>query len=463
MQKLLALSEKLSKYLIAATLIIVPLLPKFPLIRVPGTYVAIRFEDILLLVLALSLLPKIVLEFKKIVRDPIISAFLIFFAVGFVSLLAGYFVTQTVQLHIGILHWARRIEYIIPFFAAYLLLTKENISESIKFYVKILVIVVLIALVYGVGERYFRFPVIITQNDEYSKGIALFWTPGSHINATFAGHYDLSAFLVMVMPIFLSVLFVIKNKLVKLATIIASSAGLWLLINSVSRMAQVSYLISISVALLFLKKFKGWFVVVLISVIFMTMSSGLDARFGRAFKVIYERITTGKSFGYVQKHFVAVADEVTISKEIEVETPVPVATPAPAINDVSISIRVNVEWPRAIRSFLKNPILGTGYSSMNLATDNDYLRMLGETGILGLIAFFLIFFRIGKVLIKAFPLIEKLSGVDMAFMAGIFGGLVGTFASAFLLDLFEASKFAIIFWLLLGCAVKLIKSKEYAK
>ncbi len=453
MQKLLALSEKFSKYLIAATLVIVTLLPKFPLVSVPGIYVAIRFEDLLLLLLAIILIPKVVVDFKKVVRDPLIVAFLIFFVVGFVSLLAGSFITQTVDFRLGLLHFARRFEYVTPFLAAYLLIPKEKIVENIYFYVKILLIIVFVSFIYGIGERYFRFPVIITQNNEYSKGIALFWTPGSHINATFAGHYDLAAFLVLVMPVFLAVMFTVKQKLSKFLIFLSSGMGLWLLINTVSRIAQVSYLLAISIALLLIKKFKGFGIAILISIIFMMMSSGLDARFGRAIQVIYERITTGKNFSYVERHFVALADQIVVVT----------STPVPPIQDVSIAIRANVEWPRAIRSFTKNPLLGTGYSSIGLATDNDYLRMLGETGVLGFLAFGLIFFRIGKIYWGAFVHRSAWSGIKLAFIAGIFGAVIGTFLSTFFIDLFEASKFAIVFWLLLGCAVKLIQSKEYAK
>jgi O-antigen ligase len=112
---------------------------------------------------------------------------------------------------------------------------------------------------------------------------------------------------------------------------------------------------------------------------------------------------------------------------------------------------------------LKNPLIGTGYSSIGLATDNDFLRMVGETGILGLFAFLLVLFRIGKVFTSAFPLIKKLSGMELCYIVGIVGGTIGILASSFLIDLFEASKFATVFWLLIGCAIVLVKSKEYAE
>ncbi len=455
MKKLSLLSEKLSKYIIAAVLIVVSLLPKFPLIKVPGTYVAIRAEDVLMLVLALMLIPKFITDFGKIKKDKIFTAILIFFVVTFISLISGAFISQTVQLKIGLLHWARRIEYIVPFLATYFLIPSEKIKECVVFYFKVLLIVVVIAFVYGMGQRYLSFPIIITQNEQYSKGVALLWTPGAHINSTFAGHYDLSAFVVLILPIFLGALFAIKGWINKLIIATTSGMGLWLLINSVSRSAQATYLLAITIALFLQKKFKAWFLIVIISLTCMFMSTGLGVRFSRAINVFYRHITTGAEFGYVAGLSVLAADSTTIPSA----TPLPTSTPAPIVNDVSVSIRLNVEWPRAIRAFYKNPILGTGYSSIDLATDNDYLRMLGETGILGLSAFVLVFLSIGKILIKTFSIKDKLSKFEKSFLYGVFGGVAGTFATAILIDIFEASKLAIIFWLILGCAVSLVKSK----
>jgi hypothetical protein len=452
MQKLLRSSEKISKYLLAAVLVIVVLFPKFPLVKIPGTYVAMRFEDILMLLLAVNTFVCSLGRVKRLLKDKITVAALIFLGSGLLSVIAGSFLMHTTAFSLAIFHWLRRIEYLVPFFAVMITIPKEKITETIEFLIKILMIVTLIALVYGLGQRYFKFPVIITQNEQYSKGAALFWTPGSHINSTFAGHYDLAAFIVLTIPIFITGFFTLKGKISKLMLILSSGAGLWLLINSVSRTAQLSYLSAVVVSLVLVKRFKALLLVAGISLIFMLTSGGLGVRFHRAIEVIYQRITTGRAITYVKSRFVVMADEIAVDL---------VPTPQPQVSDVSIAIRLNVEWPRAIRAFLKNPLLGTGYSSINLATDNDLLRVLGETGILGLASFLLLFYRIGEVLARALPLPKKFSGIELAFMAGIFGGIIGTFITAVLIDIFEASKFAIIFWLLVGCAVTLVKNKSY--
>lgn len=455
MLKLLPRFNSVAKYLIAAVLIIVPLFPKFPLINVPGTYVAIRFEDVLLSILAILTLIKVLPDIGSFLKDKIVQAFMIFFGVGLLSVLAGVFLTDTVGLQLGLFHWLRRIEYAIPFFAGLTLLAKEKVSENLDFYIKVLLLVVGIVFVYGFGQIYFKFPVIITQNEEYSKGIALLYTTGTQLNSTFAGHYDLSSFCVLILPIFLSLAFVLKDKLSRLFLFIASGMGLWLLVNTFSRTAQVAYLLAVGLSLVLVKKFKAAIIIILVSSVVIGFSSGIQMRFLR----LYESIT-GKISLNIPNMTVLAADITLPIREAVPNIPEP--TPVPINEDRSTSIRLNIEWPRAIRSFLKDPILGTGYSSIDLATDNDYLRMLGETGILGFLAFFLIFFRIGKlVMSEALPITVKLKGIEMGFVAGIIGSLIGAFLIAIFIDIFEASKFATIFWLLTGYLVYFLRNKQY--
>ncbi len=131
-----------------------------------------------------------------------------------------------------------------------------------------------------------------------------------------------------------------------------------------------------------------------------------------------------------------------------------------ALEDRSTSIRLAVEWPRAIRAFLKNPLLGTGYGSVTLATDNDYLRILAELGILGAISTFFMYFRIiWEFLSKSWGgMLFGKKEIDFrsAFLAGIIGAIPGVFLNAVFIDVFEASKLAIPFWILLGLGIALI-------
>lgn len=430
MQKLLKLFEPCYKYLITSILIVVPLFPKFPAIKIPGIYVAVRLEDFLIAIILISFLPLLLKNLKNVLNEKVSLSIVIFLGVGLVSLISAIFVTRTVVPSIGFLHFFRRVEYVSLFFIGFIYLKTIKDTGFFDYLIKILLLVNLFILLYGLGERYFNFPVIITQNEEYSKGIALRWTSGSHVNSTFAGHYDLASYLVLTMPLFITAFFVYKDKISKLILAVSVGFGFWLLSVAVSRISIIAFLTATTLSLFLMKKYKELIVVSLISLIIFGFSSDLRARYGNIIEVVKDKISS-------------VTTVYAGEKEV--------------FEDRSTSIRLAVEWPRAMRAFYKNPILGTGYSSITLATDNDYLRALGETGILGLMSFVLIFISLFKAISKY--LLD--TNIDSAIIASFIGSTVGILVTALFIDIFEASKFATIYWLLAGLVVGKISKPEY--
>jgi len=448
MLKLFKLPDKLFKYLTVAVLLVIPLYPKFPFLRIPGIQVSVRLEDFLMAVVAFCVAIAFIPKLKKLFQRSIERAQLLYILVGLAALLSAVFITKTAVGYIGILHLVRRIEYFIPFLLALLALKSKD--ENLAYFIKILLLVTLIAFVYGFGQKYFNWPVIVTQNVEYAKGIALRWAPGSHINSTFAGHYDLATFLVLVLPIFISYFYCLANRMSKVVVGLTILAGLWLLMASVSRISIFSYLVGSSAALVILKKYKEIFVVAIISLVIFGFSADVRARYFRVIEVLQDKVADSSLSVY------AYAQEPNPTKSLpKISTP----TPTPVLEDRSSSIRFNVEWPRAIRALAKNPLLGTGFSSITLATDNDYLRALGETGLLGFFALMLILARIGRLFLKNISLIGY-QGVQKPFLAGVMGGTGGVLVNAVFIDVFEASKFAIVFWLIIGLAVACLRTRD---
>jgi hypothetical protein len=423
MQKLLNQFSNYYKYLVTAILIVVPLFPKFPAFRIMGTYVAIRLEDFLILGTLLVFTIPIISNFRNIMRSGVARAILLFLLIGGISIFSGAFLTETINIKIGLLHWFRRIEYLSLFFIGLTYIKLNGGKAFLEFVIKLLLLVNFIVFLYGFGQHYLNFPVIVTQNEEYSKGIALRWVPGSHINSTFAGHYDLASYLVLTIPIFISLFFVIKEKYTKLILALSTGIGFWLFSVAVSRISIVAFLMATTISLFLLKKYKEIAVVVIISVIAFGFSPDLRTRYGRIIEVVRQKISSS---------IVVYAQEDGNVNE-----------------DRSTSIRLKVEWPRAIRAFLKNPIIGTGYSSITLATDNDYLRAIGETGMLGLGSFVLIFVGLYYI----FKKYRFGNDIDSVFVASFVGSTIGILVTAVFIDIFEASKFATIYWLMAGLTV----------
>lgn len=136
---------------------------------------------------------------------------------------------------------------------------------------------------------------------------------------------------------------------------------------------------------------------------------------------------------------------------------------------LSVAIRLDALWPRAVEGFDRNPLLGSGYSTLTKATndeftiaestDNDYLRMLGETGLAGTLTFLAIPLLFAYASLKLFrqvknPLWYRILGL------GIIGGVVGLLINASYIDVFESSKIAYMLFIL-GALV--IRASEMAQ
>ena len=115
MQKLLSIFQNILFFLILLLFVFIPLYPKFPLFNVTGTFVAIRLED-LVIGLTVSLWAIYLVLSNKLrdfLKDKLYLAILLFFFVGVVSLFSANFLTHTVAPYISILHFFRRIEFIM--------------------------------------------------------------------------------------------------------------------------------------------------------------------------------------------------------------------------------------------------------------------------------------------------------------------------------------------------------------
>lgn len=406
-------------------IIFIPLYPKFPLVGIGGSFVSIRLEDFLI---AAAVFLWTVHQFKTRFRDlhlPAVQSIILYLCVGLVSLISATFLTKSVDLKIGLLHEFRRVEYMSMFVIG---LWAIKSKADIKFITRALLLVSLMVSLFGLGQQFLNFPVISTTNSEFAKGLAVTLGSGARINSTFAGHYDLAAFSILPILLCLGILAQSIDLKNRLAILFIGSLSYWTVLLSASRVTFAAIILTSGLFILIIRKFSWLPILLIIAAISIFISPQLFGRYKQLFAM------QSVSAAPVDKQ-VLDALKPTLQPE-----------------DRSFSIRLNAEWPRAVRAFKINPILGTGFSSVGLAVDNDYLRLLAESGLLGLLAFGLIILRIFKT---SLPYLRKQPhDLQSTFVIVVTLFLVGILANAIFIDVFEASKVAIITWLMLGLSEK---------
>lgn len=471
MEKIL---KKVLFFLIIICFIVIPLYPKWPLFNIKETFVAIRIEDFLI-ALTLGLFGIYMFASKRLTAffsDKLFQALLLFFFIGFLSFFSGFFLTHTVpSFNLGLLHFLRRVEFMM------LLPVVFYVVDSRKKVILILCVLsfVLVAVnLYGLGQQFLDWPVISTTNSEFSKGQVLRITPGARVNSTFAGHYDLAIFLAMALVVSSALFFGVSRR-VKAWIIALGLLSSGVLILTAARISFVAAALGIFINLLILKKKKlVMFFLITIALILVYPSQ------------LRDRLVSTVTINILNQgqRYEAVTDDQTLRNKINIPTLAiktssdsaessTFATPSgKTATDItpgeptdttqlgvyrSFSIRFNLEWPRAMLGLYKNPLLGTGYSSLiitavkdrfdSIATDNDFLRSLGEVGILGTFSFALVLIEIGKRLKNAIKTSDKLLKY---LTVGTFTMIFAFLINGIFIDTFEASKVAILFWMLMG-------------
>lgn len=507
MQKLLKwLDNNVLKILSVGYIFFIPLFPKLPFKMVDYTYIAIRFEDIFVAIIYLVFVIQL-LRKKAVLNKTYLVLFGLFWIAVFISFYLGFFVQHTIVIkNVGFLNALRRIEYMSIFFV---FASCVKSRKDIVFYLRFILSTIVIITIYGLGQKYLGWPAVQTMNPEYAKGYLLVLESWARISSTFAGHYDLSAFLIFFMPFILALTVKVNKWYYALFLLMLSN-----LVLAASRVSYGAYVMSIFPFLLFYRKWTLLIITVLATFGLTMLSGNLTQRINRSFqtKQIFIDKTTGQTTvpRRLQPDDLPVGDYIIdksgansravdvssidlnskdarevrlnllddIRKEAKKTGKVLTAEEenrllaeafgnmkvvSAVIPDISVATRLQVEWPRAIKAFLQYPIFGKGPSSITEATDNDYLRWLGEFGVVGTGIFL---FILAKLFFSLFAEALK-KNADQFIFGGVLAGFLGLLINAVMIDIFEASKVAFIFWMIMGMYVgyssntKLSPDKNY--
>lgn len=386
--------------------------------------------------------------------------------------------------------------------------------------------------IYGYGQRYHYWPVYSTMNREFSKGIRLYLTENARVQSTFAGHYDLGAYLVIVLPILLGIGYTVKKWWQKLSIHAIHWLGLWLLVISAARSSFFGYLIGVLlVTILFASRQPTWFkrfswassryLVIMLVVGYTLFNHGDDIyeRFLQVLKSYPEAHETYHSINHqriqlVDNYFLVPLGlkDVSLPKGqkpdnglstdeaqnivLKSDTTPSTGRPSDVYEDIpdqvevtsqdsdgnwittieerertysanaqryglSLGIRLDTLWPQAIAGFLRQPLFGSGYATLNKenpyhfteadGTDNNFLRILGETGFLGFVSFFAIIGIASFYALKAFRYSDDT--LLQAVAAGYLGASIGLLINAVYIDVYAASKVASVYWAVTGLLI----------
>lgn len=491
------LSENILFFLTLFLLVFIPLYPKLPLLDIKHTWVYIRIEDFIIAVIWIIFLIQFFKK-KATLKTPLTFPIIIFWIVGALATIHGILFIfpklEGVFPSIALLHFLRRIEYLSLFFLSYAAFRKKLLVTPL---IITLSLTLLAVFFYGLGQRFWGLPAFLTMNEEFAKGIPLKLSPLARIPSTFAGHYDLAAYLILMIPLMGSMIFGYKKWLVKIFFFLTATAGLILLMMTASRVSFVVYLFSIAFMLILQKKKIFIIPVFILSFILLQSFQGLSQRLASTFTqvdlivdsrtgkpigvasefgdnqiVIEDKQSTGENLPQGSKYInIPSSSGKKLSSDIVYKKLKSDGTQEEIITrsgdvivkkafayDVSFTTRFQGEWPRALEAFKRNILLGSGYSSISLATDNNYLRILGETGVLGLISFLGIFLIAIIYLWRLLPVIRE--DTVRSFVLGMISGVFGLSLNAILIDVFDASKVAFVLWLLMGATFGLVKTFE---
>jgi len=284
----------------------IPLYPKLPLLDIQNTWVYIRAEDI---IVALTFMFWIILMLSKKItfKTPLTMPIMLFWIIGAISTLHGILLIfptlGSIFPNVAFLNYLRRIEYLSLFFIAYSSIKDKRV---IPYVVVVISVTLLLVALYGIGQKYLGLPAYLTMNEEFAKGIPIRLSPLSRVSSTFGGHYDLAAYLVLIIPILSSMVFGFRNWFMKLSLLAPISLGIIVLFMTVSRVSFAVLLLSMAMVFILQKKRFAIYAMVaffFIGIIFLSFSTSMLERFGNTVKEVNVLVDTtrGEPIGHVQQ------------------------------------------------------------------------------------------------------------------------------------------------------------------
>lgn len=396
--------------------------PKINIISIPGSRTGIRLDDIFVLIYFIYFVYfvyKYMFCHKK--TNPklkkIFVAFSICFTIFFISTLLGV-VRGNISLVISFLHLIRNVEYFILLFAGYDYIENSQNKNSI------FIVLNSILIFHGIYMILEYFNII------GDIGFLIGRPGNDRIYTTFSGPYEFSAFLTILLPLYLYNIFK-EKKWMNLFFVLIIFIGVFI---SQSRISLLACLIITILMYLFVYKSSKKKTISLVSIILLIIFAvtAANTKLFERFKNIditsslntFQLAWENTDYEYYRQ-----TGSINYSEKVLSST-----------TDLSYAFRVS-KWATLLKEMIKTPLFGLGLSIAGEAIDGNYVRLLVESGILGLASWLALLWIIFKEALKYRK--NKLSYL-------VIYGVISLSIIAVFIDIFVSSKVIMLFWFLVG-------------
>lgn len=488
-------------------IILILVVPKIPLIKT-SVSIPIRLDDLLIvpLILLAAIKYRHDRSHLKLFSNSVSMIALLWLVVLLVCTVIGIAERTVSDPKIGLLFWLRYVQYISVMWVAYIALPSLN---QMKKYFLVLVGLLIPLGIYGIFQR---LGIIGGYGGGFYNYIWVSVTDRSF--ATFAGPYELAAYLVLTIPMLVALLLALKRHYHYLGWAVVMIVSVLSISFTAARTPLAGVFVGINTLLLFVSEWRKRALIFGLSLIFLiipffvsdtlvTRTNDLLATF-RSYSnslsaektttpgiQLTEKTTTANTQPTTGNQSTGNQSSTTVSSPTVPTTTHPVTIPKtnPVVKNVvhvagkilesennnvtskpaaaavassptspntvtiepSLKWRIENLWPKAINNFLQNPLFGSGLSSAGISVDSTYLTLLGETGLIGISIFILLMLLIVRLLVQNIRLSH---GIDRLLFIGFLGGLIGLLINAVFIDVFRASKIAYTFWILVGLSIR---------
>lgn len=408
--------SKAAAVALLAALVLYPLYPKVGLQPVAGTYIPIRFDDLITAILGAVWLISLARQ-RRMPNFPFAIGGLaaLWMVCSLISLIVGAVILRSITPATGFAFWAKPLEYLLLGLVGYDLVRSRQVGAQAVLAAIFTGASVVVG--YGVLERFSIVPTLPGTTP----------IPGVVIS-TIGDPHELASYLGLIVLLGVVVWPGLSRRM-RIVAAIGLIPAVFVMFNSGARSEYLTLFLVLA-GLGVWKQTRALrrpaFAAATLLVIMFISPFAIDA-----LQVLSGAHSTPQGNGHGSGS----------------STPTVASRFGDPTLGSSLRTRFVVKWPADLKSTARDPIFGLGPSAGTEAVDGYYIRVLLETGIVGAAVFLALLAAIWRALRRA---VAAEVGIGRELAVGLLAGTVFVALVGILIDTWVASRVMELYWPLLG-------------